>query len=441
MVIGSGCSIDEPTNLPAGRQASREAFDALVRNNVLANDGSIDPNDLTAVADAAYDATKSNVALVDCLRPLRFENAVPNRGHLILAALLIERAVKDVLTLNYDLTVSVALAQLGAGESVASIHGPQHHRRLQSNNVIYLHGTARSAADEWVLTTNQLEESWRNRWQQLIAEQVAACPILVFSGMGSSAKALSEAAIRVKNVLPEQSQICYVNPSPFEECKLAQDMGLNKDCYVQLAWLPLADALGARLKSEQIALLKTGVGNLIDDETLRTEIQQTLEIAFASIDLVDLGQVRAQWLLHHLPYCATSNVETELLAHLLLGLVTIQRHINARIVLEEHGRVRLVTDRDGDIIVILGSGKGTKRYGAVNSRLRQSYNRANHASCMMIIGLVASTVGSTRNRQVIPEELVADEETRSVASAGQTYQTIDCGSLIDDPTILEGLFE
>src|SRR5215208_5050426 len=93
IVMGAGCSVESPTDLPLAGALSERIHNTLVDNGVLAADACPDPWDLSAVAQATLTATGSQRPLVDEFPPDEFRGAQPNLGHLLLAALLREGVV------------------------------------------------------------------------------------------------------------------------------------------------------------------------------------------------------------------------------------------------------------------------------------------------------------------------------------------------------------
>ena len=102
LVLGAGCSNEEPTSLPLAGDLSHRCFRQLVNDGVLCEGDVEDPRDLTAVAEAVFRETGGQTDLVDLFPPDEFRNARPNDGYLIMAALLLEGALGDTLTLNFD---------------------------------------------------------------------------------------------------------------------------------------------------------------------------------------------------------------------------------------------------------------------------------------------------------------------------------------------------
>ena len=151
LVLGAGCSKEEPTSLPLAGELSAGCYRLLVEDGVLQHDEVESPNDLSAVAEAVVQKTGGQHELIVRFRPDRFRLAEPNDGYLIMAALFLEGAIADTLTLNFDLAARTALASLGAGASVSTIRGPEGHTQLGARNLIYLHRDIDSPPDEIIL--------------------------------------------------------------------------------------------------------------------------------------------------------------------------------------------------------------------------------------------------------------------------------------------------
>lgn len=60
LVLGAGCSVEAPTNIPISRVCSTEIHHRLIADGVLQNGDCVDPEDLSAVADAVFAKRKCN---------------------------------------------------------------------------------------------------------------------------------------------------------------------------------------------------------------------------------------------------------------------------------------------------------------------------------------------------------------------------------------------
>src|SRR5579863_9870086 len=138
LVVGAGCSLDPPTNLKLSSAYSLEIHADLVRDGVLANGECPTPKDLSALSSAVWAKRASQEAVVTRLPRNEFRNACANSGYRVAAALMREGSVSAVLSLNFDLALSHALAELSA-DDVSVVAGPSSTRDLGSLVVVYLH--------------------------------------------------------------------------------------------------------------------------------------------------------------------------------------------------------------------------------------------------------------------------------------------------------------
>jgi len=214
VVLGAGCSKEAPTSLPLARELSEECCSKLILDGVIGSEDVSDPGDLSVVADAVHSKKGSQRDLIDRFPINRFRHAQPNHGYLIMAALLIEGALANAMTLNFDLAASNALTNLGADTSVSTINGPQDHGNLGLRNLIYLHQDINSP-DEMVLRSEDLDDAWRNSWEEVVTQRVLGGPITVFVGLGTPVSVLVETSSRIVEALNgTQSKVYMVDPTP-----------------------------------------------------------------------------------------------------------------------------------------------------------------------------------------------------------------------------------
>jgi hypothetical protein len=132
-----------------------EVHRRLLADGILQNGECEDSNDLSLVADAVFIKRNSQRDVVERLREqYDLKLATPNDGYLIAAAMLCEGAISSVVTLNFDLAISNALSELGAGLIVGVIDCPDELPRQKNINVYYLHRNVNAVDPEsWVLRT------------------------------------------------------------------------------------------------------------------------------------------------------------------------------------------------------------------------------------------------------------------------------------------------
>src|SRR4051812_38001500 len=76
LVLGAGCSVEPPTELPLSKNLALEAHRHLVLNGVLAQGDCANPEDLSCVADAVYDKLGHQREMIGVLPVERFRFAI-----------------------------------------------------------------------------------------------------------------------------------------------------------------------------------------------------------------------------------------------------------------------------------------------------------------------------------------------------------------------------
>ena len=113
LVLGAGCSVEEPTDLPLSGDFAEDCHRRLCADGVLHDNEVSDHRDLSAVADAVSLKTGRQRDFVDRFPIGDFHGARANEGYKIMVALLLEGALTDAMTLNFDLAAPHALSDSG----------------------------------------------------------------------------------------------------------------------------------------------------------------------------------------------------------------------------------------------------------------------------------------------------------------------------------------
>ncbi|MCH7689125.1 MAG: hypothetical protein IH899_21035, partial [Planctomycetes bacterium] len=179
--------------------------------------------------------------------------ASPNEGHLLAAALLRENAVNCVLTLNFDLAMTAALEHVGAREDVAVINGPSDHEDVGQANLIYINGNAHAKPTEWVLTTDALDDGWRETWTEVVVARFVSGPVTVFAGLGSPSGVLLEITRRLRSILNNDASFFQVDPGEPGSSPFSEALNLPENAYVQMGWTKFMTCLSQRVIVEQMS--------------------------------------------------------------------------------------------------------------------------------------------------------------------------------------------
>lgn len=377
LIVGAGCSLEAPTSIPLAGTCSQQCHDRLVANGILADGDCQMPWDLSNLADAVFTKTGHQQLLVEQLsQHYALKAATPNEGHLLTAALLQERAIASVLTLNFDLALSIAIAQLGVGDSVGIIEGPDDIPSQKVVNLYYLHRNANAADPEtWILRTIALENDWRGNWEAVVAAKVLTTPVVVFAGLGSPASVLIESSKLIKNAIPNGSRAYQIDPGEPDESAFFRALDLDPAFFVQTPWCDFMAALSQRLVEEQARQLEAAAAALIRDDFLTAEDITALLDRLREIGLLQLGRLRANWLLQDKPYVPDNPMARPLIADLLLAAALITRVTGATAVLFEDGIVQFQKGDRTVASLVFVSGCGSRSLVAIETELSSRRRR------------------------------------------------------------------
>jgi hypothetical protein len=439
LVIGAGASVELPTNLPASRECSVEAHRSLVADGVIADGDCQDSEDLSCVADAVLDVTGKQGELVERLPLEKFRHAEPNQGHLIAAALLRERAVGCVMTLNFDLAMSAALTAVGAREDVGVVSGPNEHHRLAGVNLIYLHRNVVADPESLILRTAELENEWRNRWEEVIAHRVIGGPVTVFAGLGTPAGVLVETTVRIRQAIPHAAHIYQVDPADRGQSAFFARLDLPDDAYLQMGWCAFMEELATRVVEEHRAELYRACQALISDEGWNDPDPAVLCGRLAALGLLGLGRVRARWILDTTVYVPRHLVTVDWIGDLLLAIGVIEQSTGAHAVFEEDGVVELRRDDQTLSSLIVASGKGVRRWLALEAEIGQHSFRRRNRSRQPRFALVGAVQGVRPDQIAPPSNIALGDERESILSGGGVSQLVSVEELRASPDLARRL--
>lgn len=368
LVVGAGCSLELPTGLQLAATYSLDIHRRLVEDGLLEDGDCSSPEDLSVLASTVWEKHGSQTPVVSRLPLNQLRLAQPNPGYLLAAALLRERVVGAVLTLNFDLAISTALGQLSAIE-IGIVPGPSAVDQVGSAVVIYLHRNVDESDDnKWILRLEALRDEWRDGWEEVVAQRVMSAPKVVFAGLGSPAAVLTETVGRIRSAVPEAHAAYVVDPSsdtPFKEV-----LHLPDEAHIRMGWCSFMELLAKRFVvelrhrfGEECRALCAANGWNSEEEFISDLCERLHDVG-----LVSLGRLRAAWLMESDLY-VPDDARRRQLADLLLGVGLVERHYGATAEFVEDGTVRM--HREGKPLgsFIAVSGQGTLRWHALEARV------------------------------------------------------------------------
>ncbi len=435
LITGAGCSFEPPTDIPLGSTLASDAHDLLVAENVLKEGDCPRKDDLSQVAAAVFGATGSQIELVNRLPFRKMRAPTPNAGHLTTAALLRERAIASVVTLNFDVALTGAIQDLGGGEEVSIVTGADDHSHLADPSLIYLHGTAYAAADNWVLRPELLNQWDEKRWETVIARRVLTAPVIVFVGLGSPAAVLTESLRRIRETVPNGVKVFQVDTTPVDRSAFAETLRLEDGRYIQMGWCAFMKELSAWLAAVQTGELRGKADALTNREGWDGEDLEVLSASLGAQGLVGLGRLRAAWLLDSSPYLPRNEAHTELVADLALALMLVARRTGTTWRPRAAG---LIEFRDGDRVagtLAFASGRQSHRWHSLEAAVAQYADRWRDDNPTAVI--VSGYVGSDNPTSTPPHSILEDENPDSIIARPRYPRLVSADALRAEPARIQ----
>lgn len=432
LVVGAGCSMEDPTGLDLATTYSLEVHRQLVKDGLLDDGECASPEDLSALASTVWGKHGDQAPVVERLPRSKFRQAQPNRGYLIAAALLRERVVSAVLTVNFDLAMTTALGRVSAAE-VDVIPGPAAAGQVGSAAVIYLHRNVDEVdPNRWILRREALQDEWQGEWEDVMTQRVMSSPVVVFAGLGSPAAVLTETVTRVRAAVPATHLAYVVDPAvatQFEEA-----LGLPPGAHIRLGWCDFMELLAARLVEEFRHSLEATCVEMCSEHGWGTEAGPAAGLCarLHAVGLVDLGSLRAVWLLDHPSLYAPDDARRGLMADLLLGVGLVERHFGAEAEFRADGTVRLYRDGLALPSFVAASGQGTLRWAALEARVLKllgGYQGNERPRAALLSGVP----GGRPEAIAAPEDVIGDW-SGDIAQGAPRPELVTVDEVREDPT-------
>lgn len=433
IVMGAGCSIEEPSCLPDSKRCSRELWQKLLDDGVLASEDCADPDDLSCLADAVYARLGSQEQLVRRLPP-DFRSAEPNEGSMLAAALLREGVASHLITLNVDLTMTQAVQRLGTDSAIAIIRRPEDHDKMRTHNLVYLHRNVEAEdPDTLVLRTAALEEQWREGWEQIVTQVALAAPVVVFAGLGTEVGVLMASALRMKDTLSDTVTLAQVDIGSREESVYAAKLDIDEAHFISAPWSTFMRRLGQRVAQGHIRALKQAADVLVREQGVGAESPDALLERLAAQGLLYLGELRARWTLHPAtPYRSAREVRNPLVADLLLAIAMLERLTGSAAHFVDGGLIELRREGSPPVVIALATAEGTGSRVTTEDRLRQDQTRHTATGLRPAFGLLAHV----RNQpQAIapPSSIIAEPDPGSIITGPGPFPIFDLEQVRAEP--------
>lgn len=433
LVLGAGCSNESPTSLPLSGDLSEECHRRLVADGILEEGEVGDQRNLSAVAEATVCKTGSQRDLVERFPPDEFRYAEPNEGYLIMAALFFEGALADTLTLNFDFAARTALGRLGVGSRVSTIRRQEDYTQLGRHNLIYLHRDIDSDPDSVILRTTELEEGWRERWEQVIAQRALATPVTVFVGLGSPASVLVDTTKRILAAFGGQSSVYIVDPTAYEDSYFAKELKIAPEGYLRMGWGEFMRELSQRVAVEQGAAIERDCRELIKQYNYEDDDVTDICRRMAEIGIIRLGQLRAAWMLEdgwYLPH--EPGIPLRLFSSLVLGVQMVERLSARNATFTDEGLVEFSRDTHVTRVMVC-SGRGSMGHAQIRAKLSERREQFLGQSMSYSTALVSGVESGVDI--AAPSNIIAENDRYDLVTGPSHLRIVSFAELRDDPTL------
>ena len=433
LVVGAGCSKENPTNLELAGELAERMHETLLNDHVLDEGDCEDPSDLSLLADAVFEKTGGQTALVERFPLSAMRLASPNEGHFLAAALLIEGCVGHILTLNFDLAMSSALTMLGAPATVSVVAGPSDFGQIGTQNLVYLHRNVDAPFEDWILRTEILDQAWVAGWEELLATKLLVAPVTVFVGLGSPARVLTDTVERITKAVPEGSHTFVVDSLGADGSTFADAIGGSPDSIFALTWTEFMNALSERVLAGQRERLERTFDELVASSDLAESLDSAVCARLFQLGLVRLGQLRSAWLLDTRPFAAEGSDDHRLwLADLLVAIGFAEEQSNSEAVFFDDGVIEFRRENEILSSVIVAHGRGHRGWVALESHLAVKAKRLVHDPAPSVV-LVAGVNGEHRPHVSTPDSIVSNESGDLVVARQERIVMVAANEVRTEP--------
>lgn len=437
IVVGAGCSLENPTGLKLGGDYSKQAFEQLVLDHMMDASDCANPWDLSELATAVHLRHGSQAALVERLPREKYQFAKANQGYLLAAALMAEGSVAYVATLNFDLALSHAITEVQP-QGVSQVAGPESYGAFGSRAIVYLHRNVNEPnPDLWILRKEAIEEEWKQGWEAVAAQRIAAAPVVVFAGLGSPALALTETLKRVRQLVPDNTLAYLVDPAETSAFAAAIEVD-DPEHHIKLGWGDFMAELAERVVAQFVVEVREACDAQAQDHCLadwQVPVDRLIE-AIRDLGLLKVGSLRALWLGSTLPYEPDVPAQRAMVADLLLGLGLFLRSEAHAVTVTGRGMVGVTAPGSPTVVVRPAAGGGVKPWGAVD--LIAANSGGTGAGGADVI-LAAGFRGSRPSEVIPPLDITGSNDDGDITTGYRVPRVIDLDELRAAPDLVLGL--
>jgi hypothetical protein len=244
-----------------------------------------------------------------------------------------------------------------------------------------------------------------------------------------------ETTEKIRKASEGKVETFQVDPRDYGESDFAAALAIAEDDYLQLGWCEFMKVLSERLALVHIDEFSGACVSIAQREEWPDTTPTDLRNQLSGLGLVDIGRLRARWLLAESSYLPQSPRDVRLIADLLLALGLIEKESNYKAVFGADGVVDFSSNEELVGSLAIGSGCGEMRWGAFEAELHQKQAREGIAARKPRFALVSGVQG-TRSEPVPPENVIGNPTTKeSIVGGGEPLRLVSVDELRAQPSL------
>jgi hypothetical protein len=231
--------------------------------------------------------------------------------------------------------------------------------------------------------------------------------------------------------------VFVVDPSKTTEFEAALE--LSPESHVELGWCAFMTKLAARLLAEFKLDLVSAAQTLCRLHSWDGEAahQDAVCDRFLAGGLVDVGKIRAKWLLEQQQY-SPDDARRPLIADLLLGVGLVERALGLEARFRDDGVVELARDGELPICIFAASGSGTLRWSALEVLVLRQVEQMKGSSQPERV-LVSGFTGQKSASPAPPENLLSADDGDDIIQGLGRPHLFSADELRANPDLLSDL--
>jgi hypothetical protein len=228
-------------------------------------------------------------------------------------------------------------------------------------------------------------------------------------------------------------EVYVVDPSPGTQFEAALNLG--DDAHIQMTWCTFAEHLASRLLGAFHADLVASASDLCLEHGWTTEPASVPDLVdrLHAQGLVAVGRIRARWLLDDQAYLPETDTRG-LVADLLLGVGLAERGSLTKARFREDGVVELIKDGNVATTVLPASGRGTRRWPALEARALEAVGRL-HSAARPEHVLVCGAPGPQGAEIAPPQDLIRGDAMDDIIEGFGRPRFVSAEALRADPDV------